>query len=211
MKKLVYSIGAIGFLVSCGGAAEEPTTSEPKDTTKEDVIVVEEDPAPENSFVLDAGALGVFKIGQPLKMPVELSNRKATVSRSIDGAPEDHLQYIIFNSLEDVAEITMEKNDNIHEDDLVIIDMRALTSYYETTHDITVGSSVTELVEKYPDVTFRYNGATGEIMGETVALDGVQFVIDPAACTKKLSGTKDITLTVKNFSEEAKIKYINVF
>lgn len=211
MKKLVYSIGVIGFLVSCGGPAEEPTTTETKDTTKQEAVVVEE-PAPENSFLMESGVVGVFKIGQPIgKLPVELSTRKSSVSRTVDGAPQDHLQHIVFNSLEDLAEITMEKNDNLHEEDLVIIDMRILSNYYETKDGIKVGSTVSELTGKYTDTKFRYNGETGEIVGESAGLTGVQFVIDPAGCTKKVSGTKDISLSAKSFTEDAKIKYINVF
>ncbi len=38
MKKLVYSIGVIGFLVSCGGPAEETTTTETKDTTNTEQV-----------------------------------------------------------------------------------------------------------------------------------------------------------------------------
>lgn len=211
MKKLVYSIGVIGFLVSCGGPAEEPTNTETKDTVKEEVVVVEE-PAPENSFLMESGIVGVFKIGQPIgKLPLELSTRKSTVSRIVDGAPQDHVQLIVFNSLEDLAEITMEKNDNLHEDDLVVIDMRVLSNYYETKDGIKVGSTVAELTGKYTDTKFRYNGSTGEIIGESAAQPGVQFVIDPAGCTKKVSGSKDITLSSKNFTEDAKIKFVNVF
>lgn len=212
MKKLVYSAGVIGFLVSCGSATDESATTETTDSIKQETVVVEQDPAPVNSFILESGVVGVFKIGQPISMPVELSSRKATVKRNgVDGAPQDHLQYVIFNSLEDVAEITMEKNDNLADEDLVIIDMRVISNYYETKDGVKVGSKVSRLTEKYSDTKFRYVGATGEIIGESNSLPGVQFVINPAGCTKKVSGTRDISLSSKNFSEEAKIEYINVF
>lgn len=212
MKKLVYSVGVIGFLFACGGSGEEVNTTEtPVDTTQE-VIITEEVKAPVNSFILESGVVGVFKIGQPVTMPVELSSRKSSVTRAgVDGAPQEHLQYVIFNSLEDVAELNMEKNASLHDEDLVIIDMRVISNYYETKDGIKVGSSVTQLTEKYTDTKFRYLGATGEIIGESKSMTGVQFVIDPAGCTKKVTGTKDISLSSKNFSDDAKIKYIRVF
>ncbi|MBK9592214.1 MAG: hypothetical protein IPO32_12185 [Crocinitomicaceae bacterium] len=104
-------------------------------------------------------------------------------------APQDHVQHIVFNSLEDLAEITMEKNDNIHEDDLVVIDMRVADEHYETKDGIKVGSTVTELTGKYTDTKFRYNGLLKCQHRRINATTGVQFVIDPSGCTKS-SGSK---------------------
>ncbi|MBI3136648.1 MAG: hypothetical protein HYZ14_18385 [Bacteroidetes bacterium] len=211
MKKIVYSFGVIGLLVSCGGSTEETTASENKDTVSQEPVVMEE-PVTENSFVLESGAVGAFKIGEPLSaLPDALKNRKATIMVMEDGEEVEHDQHIIFNSLEDVVELVMEKNDAKAEEDLNIQEMKVVSNYYETADGIKVGATVSELVVVYPDIKLYYLGARGEIIGETSAYTGVQFVIDPSGCTKKVSGKKDISLSESNFKDDAKIQYIRVY
>jgi hypothetical protein len=210
MKNIVFILGSMSLLVSCGGESERATENS-SDSAKQETPVVAEEPAPQNSFILEPGVVGVFKIGQPIsKLPVELNSRKTTVTRSKDGFPDDHLQHVIFNSLEDLAEITMEKNDNLHEEDLVIIDMRVISNYYETKEGVKVGTNITTLEEKYKDISFKYLGESGEIVAETETLPGIKFAFNSSACTKKLSGTSDVRLTSKNFTEDAKVEYILV-
>jgi len=212
MKKIVCSFGVIGLLLSCGGSTEEtPNPSENKDTVSHEPVVTEE-PVVENSFVLESGTVGVFKIGEPLpKLPAELNNRKASVTLIENGESVEHDQHIIFNSLEDVVELTMEKNDGKAEEDLNIQEMRVISNYYETPDVIKVGSTLTELFENYTDAKLYYLGARGEIIVETSVYTGIQFVIDPATCTKKVSGKKDIPLSKSNFTEDAKVQYIRVY
>src|SRR5688572_29036213 len=190
MKKIVYSFGVIGLLISCSGSTDE--TTENKDTVSQEPVVIEE-PAVENSFVLESEKVGVFKIGEPLpKLPTELNSRPAKVMVSENGESVEHLEHVIFNSLEDVAELIMEKNDAKAEEDLVIQEMRIITNYYETAEGIKVGTTVAQLLEEYGDSKLYYLGARGEIIAETPRFTGVQFVIDPAGCKKKVSGKKDI-------------------
>jgi len=208
MKKLVYSFGFVGLVISCGAPAEEPTT-ETKDTTA--VVVVPEVPVIENSFVLEAGVVGLFKIGQPMpQLPDVISSRKASVSLNEDGVMVDHLMYVISNELSDIAEIVMVKNDSIHEEDLTVQQMNVISDYYETSDNIKVGVALTTLMEKYPDTKIWYNGATAEIVAETPAYVSVQFIINSTSCTKTLKGTKNINLAASSFSEEAKIASIRV-
>ncbi len=212
MKKLFYSASMIGLLVSCGGSAEETTTTETKeDTVSQEPVVVEEPPV-ENSFVLESGTVGVFKIGETLsRLPQELKSRKSSISVSENGETNEHVQWIIFNSLEDVVEITMENNDTKTEEDLVIQDMRVISNYFETADGIKVGSLVSDLKSKYPDAKFFYSGSLKEIVAEVGAYTGIQFIIDPAGCTKKVSGSKDISLSSKSFNDEAKISTVRVY
>lgn len=215
MKKFVYLLTASIVFNACGGSEEtnpENGNTQKDSLTTQETVVPEVEPVPQNSFLLEPGLVGVFKIGHPLgTLPAELSSRKSAVAMTVKGVTEDHVQYVIFNSLEDVTEIFVEKNDELAEEDLVIIKMRVISNYYETKEGIKVGSSIGELTGKFPDVKFRYNGETGEVMGETKTLDGMQFVINPSYCKKKTSGTKDITLNPSNFTEDAKIEYINVY
>jgi len=212
MKKLFYSASMIGLLVSCGGSAEETTNTETKkDTVSQEPVVVEEPPV-ENSFVLESGTVGVFKIGQPFgKLPDELNSRKASIMLNENGEQVEHIQHIVFNSLEDVVEVTMEKNDAQAEEDLVIQEMRVISNYFETADGIKVGSLVSDLTTKYPDAKFFYSGSLGEIVAEVGAYTGIQFIIDPAGCTKKVSGSKDISLSAKSFNAEAKIATVRVY
>ena len=212
MKKLFYSASMIGLLVSCGGSAEETTTTETKkDTVSQEPVVVEEPPV-ENSFVLESGTVGVFKIGETLsRLPEELKSRKSSISVTANGETTEHVQWIIFNSLEDVVEITMENNDAKSEEELVIQDMRVISNYFETADGIKVGSLVSDLTAKSPDAKFFYSGNLGEIVAEVGAYTGIQFIIDPAGCSKKVSGSKDISLTSKSFNAEAKITSVRVY
>jgi len=212
MKKIVYSFAAIGLLISCGGSSEEnTTTTEQKDTVSQEPAMTEESGV-ENSFVLESAKVGVFKIGEPLStLPSELNSREATATISENGENTEHLQHVVFNSLEDVVELVMEKNDAKADEDLVIQEMRVISNYYETNDGIKVGSTVSQLLEKYPDAKLYYLGSRSEIIAETPAYTGVQFVINPVACTKKVSGKKDITLSKSSFNEDARIEYIRVY
>lgn len=210
MKKLAYSFGFVGLFLSCGAPADE-TTTETKDTTTQVVVPEVVEPEIVNSFLLESGVVGIFKIGQPIPvLPAELNTRKSTVMVDEDGAQVEHVQHIVFNSLEDVAEITMEKNDEAHEADLAVISMRVISNYYETKDAIKVGTTLTQLMEKYPDTKLWYNGANSEIVAETPAYISVQFIINSDGCTKALKGTKNINLSKSNFNEEAKISSIRV-
>jgi hypothetical protein len=211
MKKLVYSFGVIGLLISCGGSTEETTTTENKDTVSQEPVVVEE-PAVQNSFVLESEKVGIFQIGHPLsKLPAELNSREATATIAENGENVDHLEHVIFNSLEDVVELVMEKNDAKAKEDLVIQEMRVISNYYETNDGIKVGTTVAQLLEKYSDAKIYYLGSRGEIVAETAKFTGVQFIIDPAGCKKKVSGNRDMTLSKSSFTEDAKISYIRVY
>jgi len=209
MKKLAYSFGFVVLFLSCGAPAEEPTT-ETKDTTTQ-VVVPEVVPEVVNSFLLESGVVGIFKMGQPIPaLPAELNTRKSTVMVDEDGTQVERIMHIVFNSLEDVAEITMEKNDAAHESDLTVTSMKVISNYYETKDGIKIGTTLTQLMEKYPDVKLWYNGANSEIVAETTSYISVQFIINTESCTKTLKGTKNINLTASNFNEEAKIKFIRI-
>lgn len=208
MKKLVYSFGFVGLVISCGAPAEEPTT-EPKDTTA--VVVVPEVPVIENSFVLEAGVVGLFKIGQPMpQLPDVISSRKASITLNEDGAAVEHVMFVISNELSDIAEIVMTKNDSIYDEDLTIQQMNVISDYYETADNLKVGVYLATLLEKYPDAKIWYDGVNSEIVVETPAYDRVQFIINTESCTKPLKGTKNINLSATNFNEEAKIIAISV-
>lgn len=210
MKTLVYSFGFAGLLFSCGSATDE-TTTENKDSLSTEVVVVEE-PEVVNSFIIETGTLGIFKIGQPIpKLPEGLSSRKSAQMVNENGEDVEHVMYVIFNSLEDVAEITLARNDSQHEEDLVVIEMRAVSNYYESRDGIKVGTTLSELTEKYPDSKIWYNGESGNIVAETPAFGNTYFIINPASCTKKPKGNKDIRLTKSNFDETAKIDRIKIF
>jgi len=209
MKKLAYSFGFVGLFLSCGSPVDE-TTTETKDTTTQ-VVVPEVVPEVVNSFLLESGIVGIFKIGQPIPaLPAELNTRKSTVMVDEDGTQVEGIMHIVFNSLEDVAEITMEKNDAAHESDLTVTSMKVISNYYETKDGIKIGTTLAQFKEKYPDVKLWYNGAKGEIVAETASFISVQFIIDSESCTKTLKGTKNINLSTSNFTEEAKIQFIRV-
>ena len=214
MKKLVYSFGVIGLLISCGGSTEEtantPDTAN-KDTTSQEPTVSEETVV-ENSFVLESETVGVFKIGEPLsKLPAELSSRKSTTKITKDGVEEEHVQHVIFNSLEDVVELVMEKNDAKAEEDLNVEEMRVISNYYETTDGIKVGSTVGDMIQEWGEARFFYLGASGEMVAESPKYLGVQFVLDKSGYNKKVTGKKDLPLSGSNFKDDTKVQYIRVY
>lgn len=214
MKKLVYLIGFVGLIASCGAPAEDNTAGD-KDTTTASapVIIQEEEPVVENSFLLETGVVGIFHVGEPMPaMPEELNSRKAIVSlKDETGAMVEHTQYVVFNSLEDIAEVTLENDPGKHDEDLRIQEVRVISNFYETSDGIKIGTPLTTLLEKYPDAEIRYDGLTHDIIAETNSYGNLHFVLDPAACTKSMSGNKDITLQARNFNEDAKIKTIKVY
>lgn len=212
MKNLVCSLFAIALVVSCGSPTEDQNTNSTSNTDTSKVIQEPEPAAVENSFALGSGVVGIFKIGEPVSaLPEELNSRASSVTLTTNGITEEHATQVIFNSLEDVVELVLEKNDAKTEHDLHIQEMHVISNYYETSTGIKVGSTVNELLEKYPDCKFSYVGERAHIVAETDAFTGVQFIIDPAGCTKKVSGTKNISLSKSNFSEDAKIKAVRVY
>lgn len=211
MNKLVYFTPLLLLNYACGDETQAENNVEIKDTVKTEEVIVEE-PAPVNSFILDIGSVGIFKIGQPFphKLPTELNSRKANASVNINGVQENHIQYVIFNSLEDVLEVNLENNSTIAEEDLVIINMKVLTGYYETNDGIAVGKTLNSLLEKYPETKLRYDGTMGEVIGETEKLTGITFVISKDGLKKQYSGNKNVSLNASNFNDEAKISAIIV-
>jgi len=211
MKKISYLTFVIGFTFSCGGSEEQQQDQNKVVETQTNVVI--EEPPVENSFIIETGIVGIFKIRQPFptRLPEALSSRKSSTVRNDSGSPVEHLMHVVFNSLEDVAEITVEKDDSKHEDDLRIIDILIISNYYETRDGVKVGTTLNQLVDKYSDTKIRYDGESGNIVAITPAFGNTHFIINPDGCNKKLSGKKDISLSVKNFNEYAKIKTIRVF
>ncbi|MBK7129987.1 MAG: hypothetical protein IPM74_17690 [Crocinitomicaceae bacterium] len=208
MNKSIYSIALLYVVISCGGSGEENITP-PTDTTKTTQDVVDE-PEIVNSFVLETGTVGIFHIGAPIsELPEVLNSRVGKVNTSVNGKAVEHDAFIIFNSMEDVAELILIDDSTKTDEERNIVEMKVIADYYETAEGIKVGSLVTEFGEKYTDAGYRYSSTSGEIIAETTALAGVEFIIDPAGCTKKI-GKTDLTLTASNFNETASIKYIRV-
>lgn len=207
MKKYVYSFGLASLMISCGAPTEETNSETKKDTVVQAAEV--EKPKIENSFFIESGIVGVFKIGQPFpELPEGLKSRKSSEDIEMNGVKENHVVYVVYNSLEDVSEIAMETNDALDEEDLAVLRMKVISDYYETKDNLKVGSLVTDLLEKHPESKFWYDGKTGQIVAESPALISVRFVIDSASCNKKLSGSKDVKLNKNNFGAEAKITTI---
>lgn len=195
-------------MISCGGSGEE-NTSTANDSTKTTQEVIDE-PEIENSFVLESGTVGIFHIGAPIsELPEVLNSRVGKVTTQVNGETIEHDAFIIFNSMEDVAELILEADTSKMDEERTIIEMKVISNYYETAEGIKVGSLVAEFGEKYTDASYRYSSTSGEIIAETTARAGVEFIIDPAGCTKKI-GKTDLTLSSSNFNETASIKYIRV-
>jgi hypothetical protein len=207
----IYSSVAIALLGCNSAEKTENTGYERTDTLKKETVQAEE-PLPENSFLLDAGTVGVFKVGVPFpKLPAELKSRKAYVKRTNpDGLEEEHLQHIIFNSLEDVAEVILEKNDGKTEDQLAIQEIRVISDNFETSEAISVGSSISDITSKYEQAQFTYKAASGDYVMETASMPGVEFVIDPEGCTKKINSSSNVKLSANQFKPDAKIQLIIV-
>lgn len=207
MKNYVYSFGLASLMISCGAPAEDSNSETKKDTVVQTVQV--EKTKIENSFFIESGIVGVFKIGQPFpELPEGLKSRKSSEDIEMNGVKENHVVHVVYNSLEDVAEIAMEKNDALDEEDLSVIKMKVISNYYETKDNLKVGTLLNTVLEKHPDTKIWYDGKTGQILAEAPALISVRFVIDPTSCTKKPSGSKDIKLNKSNFVAEAKVSMI---
>jgi len=210
MKKLVCSFGFVGLFISCSEPADE-TAAEPIDTTTQVVVPEIVEPEIINSFVLESGTVGLFKIGAPMpKLPTEISSRKATATLTEDGKKVDHVMYVISNSLEDIAEVIMVNDTTIAEEDLTIQEVVVISNYYETSNNVKIGTTLTTFAEKHPDTKVWYNGATGELVAETSAYPEIQFILDPDSSSKKPKGTKNINLSLSSFNEDTKIKTIKV-
>lgn len=212
MKLSYITMPLVSILFSCGSHENQDESATTETSQQTETTETAEKPVVENSFMLESGSAGIFRIGQKFPdLPEALKNRNSTIQvANADGSKTEHLQHVVFNSLEDVIEINMQKNDAVADEDLLITDMRIISDYYETKDGLKVGMSISDLFEKYPDSKVNYYGSSGEVYAEIPSLINLKFVFDPADCNKKLNGSKDIHLSKSNFKEDAKIVYIRV-
>lgn len=210
MKRLVFSILSAAILISCGEAEDTDETVESIDTTNQ----VEKPVELVNSFVLEEGKAGIFEIGKevPKRLPEELSMRQFIKEEvDLEGKTVEHMHNVIFNQMEDILELIMNKSGEHHEDKR-IEEIMVLSEYYETADQVSVGSTVEEFQVVYNDATAWYSKSLNAYVLETETILGTQFLLDLSACKKKPSGTTDmIKVDFNKFAEGSTIKKIRIY
>lgn len=212
MRLLSLSLISLIILGSCGGDNHEENTEETTDTSTM-VTEVTEEPEIINSILIEPYHVGIFSIGQIVPtLPEELKSRKGNLTVSDEGEETTYELCIIFNNLEDLVDLQLEENANLHYEDKTVTEMIVHSNYYETSAGIHVGSTIQDFIEAYPDYTIWYTYISDRYVMETPALENVQFMLDGNDYLKQPKGDSDMEiLDQANFAGDADIKSIRVY
>ncbi|MCG8577211.1 MAG: hypothetical protein MI810_20175 [Flavobacteriales bacterium] len=214
MRYTVLFISAF-LMLSCGGTTEEEETNQTEEQTVNNETEEEEaEVAISNPPVIEPGVVGMFQIGSPVPedLPEDLKSRKSSITVNEEGSTFDVPVNVIYNSFEDMIDLQMEDNDSQHHEDLWVTEMLIHSSYYQTSKEIGVGSTIQEFIEAYPDYTLWYTYVSDRYILDTPDLDGVQFLLDFHDYTKTPATDSDMTeLDPADFKEGAKIWAIRVY
>ena len=204
------------FLFSCSGAEEEESDQEKANetTTNTENEVVEEVETIENSYDIKPNIVGVFEIGKvvPDPLPEGLKMRQFLETDVDDeGNSVEHTHNVVFNSLEDVVELIMETDTDEHHLDKSIEEMMVISNYYETAEGVTVGTTLEEFKEIYPDMTVWYDGVHKRYHLETSQIEGAQFIFNELDIVKQAKGSQDFQQINESYIKEgAKIEKIRI-
>lgn len=217
MKLLVFTLLLVPFIMlSCSGGGDGESTESGNDvdinkTTDSEVEVVE---PPVNSYSIESEAVGIFELGRevPDPLPEELKQRRFIETDVNDeGKSIEHTHNVVFNMLEDVVELIMEKTTDKHHDDKHVEEIMVLSNYYQTQEGISVGSSIEQFREIYPDMTVWYDKIHDRYYVETEKLIGVQFIFNQLDVKRKAKGSTEHQQINKSYIKEgAKIERIRV-
>lgn len=213
MKHIQLVIPACLLLFSCGPAADEsPEESNELENAELEIL---EEPQVINSIVISSKNVGLFTIGSEVPtLPSELKIRQYVEQEESEGELGDELTHnVIFNQLEDLLELVMDHQmDGEHHEDKNIQEMFVLSNYYETAKGISVGSTITEFQEAYPDANIWYTYIEERYVMETDELKDVQFFLDGADCTISPKGSSDQeVIDIMSFNGGGKIQKIRVY
>ena len=202
----------------CACGAEEENTATEKSTeseaTTEPVLEEEKVTIAENSYNIEEAVVGIFEIGKvvPDPLPEGLKIRQfIETSTDEHGKTVEYTHNVIFNQLEDVVELIMEKNQEINHTDKAIEEMMVLSNYYETPEGITVGKTIEEFKETYPDMSVWYDKANKCYLLETEKVPGAQFIFSDLDIAKRAKGSGEHQrLDATYIRKGAKIEKIRV-
>lgn len=207
---LIFSL----FLVSCGGSEEEQTEETTNETTTTNEQVEDEVEVIENSYSIESGTVGIFEIGKivPDPLPEGLKMRQfLEIDVDDEGVKTEHTHNVVFNTLEDIVELIMEKDTEEHHEDKAIEEMMVLSNYYETPEGVVVGTTIEEFEEIYPDMTVWYDGVHKRYHLETGSITGAQFIFNELDIVKQAKGSKDFQeIDASYIKEGAKIEKIRI-
>ncbi|UKN00516.1 hypothetical protein K6119_12315 [Paracrocinitomix mangrovi] len=214
MKKLVYSLLIIPAFISCGGSeSETENTTTEQDTTVQNTENVEEVEIV-NSITISENVVGIFEMGKPVptKLPEELKMRQFIEEETVEGNTIEHTHNVIFNQLEDVAELIMNQGSDENHFDKTIKEILVISNYYETQEGIKVGSSVEKFKEAFADAKIWYDKTRDQYFMDSETLVGVQFILDPMDIKKKAKGSADMQeLSFSVVPAEAEVKKIRMY
>jgi hypothetical protein len=201
-------------MLACGGESvesEEDSTESLESTTIEEVVAEEEII---NKILIETNVVGIFVIGEPVpkNLPNELKMRQFYEEDLDDeGNAIEHTHNVVFNALEDVVELIMDREHDGHHEDKNIHEMFVLSDYYLTNRDIGVGSSVEEFKETFSDVTVWYDKIHDRYYLETLEIERTQFIFDMDDIVKKAKGSRDFQeINFSYIAEGAKIDRIRL-
>lgn len=205
-------------MFSCGGDNEEEQTDSSTETTDTEVVP-DEDEVEEveiiNSYIIEPNVVGIFELEHPVpeKLPEGLKMRQFLEESADDkGNLVEHTHNVVFNQLEDVVELIMEKGDGEHHLDKSIEEMYVLSNYYETPEGVSVGNTVEDFREEYEDATIWYDKIHNHYFLETESILGAQFIINELDIAKKAKGSRDMQkLNFSYVKDGAKIEKIRVY
>ena len=195
MKLLFYSILIVPFVIfSCGGNEDQANQSEDNSTDSDTTANKERVKPPENTFDIVSERVGVFYLGEevPDPLPEELKSRQF-LEFDVNEAGEtiEHKHNVIFNVLEDIVELIMQKDTSMHHEDKVIEEIIVLSNYYQTADSVGVGTSIEEFEAVYPDMSVWYDKIHDNYLVETGGLLGVQFIFNELDVKRKAKGSAD--------------------
>lgn len=213
MRRTIYLALILIVIHACGSQAESEEEITTENDTTTTVETTEEAPEIINSFLIEPHTVGIFNVGEKVPaLPEELKSRKGEATLSEEGENYTHDLCIIFNNLEDVVDLQLEENSDLAFEEKVIVEMLIHSNYYETPEGISVGSTITEFVEAYPEYEIWYSYINDRYIIETSSLEKVQFILDGQDYMKTPKGDSDMEiLNLADFAGDADIRSIRVF
>ena len=221
MKKNLFTVLTASLIfMACGAEKKEEkenkaepsiTETEKEQPKKKDIVVEEEKSV--TTYILENGAVGKFKLYNPIPFPETSENykiNKEIQTRMTEEGPFEETVYIVSENGQETMQLkpafdmgTGEYTNNINE--IVLT-----TSVVKTNKGIGVGSTIEEFISSYPNYRMWYTHVSGMYVIESDDIKA-QFILNEADFTGKIEIDGDMsTLKKEDFKEGSKIIKVRV-
>ena len=148
MKSIEYIlilVMAMIVLTSCDKEETANTINIERETVDQTVSENSEwEIGSEHSRLIQTMQVGHFRIGEtvPENSPSDLMMRRFLEDDlNYEGQEITHVHNVLFNQIEDVLELIMERTETAYHEDKLIEEMVVLSDYFKTAEGISIGST----------------------------------------------------------------------